>query len=185
MSAVYPTPTTKRCSRCRAVKTREEFHVLRRNDPSRLMPHCKTCYRADMDTRRDAINARRNARRATGLAHRYDTTLDKAERSGRLRARERGLQWERVSYAAIFERDSGVCYLCGITTTPETLSFDHVIPFYKGGSHTADNIRVAHRRCNELKGTADAGHRPRAIVQCPRCAHEFIPRKTTARERLP
>ena len=31
-------------------------------------------------------------------------------------------------------------------------SLDHIIPMAKGGSHTWDNVQIAHRRCNSLKG---------------------------------
>jgi 5-methylcytosine-specific restriction endonuclease McrA len=32
------------------------------------------------------------------------------------------------------------------------VTLDHIIPLSKGGTHTWDNVRPAHRRCNELKG---------------------------------
>lgn len=31
-------------------------------------------------------------------------------------------------------------------------TFDHVIPRSKGGADTADNLQLAHARCNKIKG---------------------------------
>ncbi|WP_210434349.1 HNH endonuclease [Virgibacillus sp. SK37] len=30
-------------------------------------------------------------------------------------------------------------------------SIEHVIPISKGGTHTWDNVKLAHRKCNNLK----------------------------------
>lgn len=66
-------------------------------------------------------------------------------------------------------RDRDICYLCNqkvdwkdYKETPEGYlifgdnypSRDHVIPRSKGGTDTWDNIRLAHRGCNTLKGAA-------------------------------
>lgn len=34
-------------------------------------------------------------------------------------------------------------------------SVDHVIPLSKGGTHTWDNVKLAHKRCNSKKGNKD------------------------------
>lgn len=67
--------------------------------------------------------------------------------------RLRNVTREWIDRAAIIERDKGICYLCGIAPKVGDLTLDHVIPLARGGSHTADNIRVACRRCNSRKGT--------------------------------
>lgn len=36
-------------------------------------------------------------------------------------------------------------------------SIDHIYPLSKGGTHTWDNIQLAHRSCNSRKGNAIAG----------------------------
>lgn len=58
----------------------------------------------------------------------------------------------RVDYDAILLRDGYICHICGAAVAPADLSFDHVIPFCLGGSHTEDNIKVSHLRCNAAKG---------------------------------
>jgi len=70
------------------------------------------------------------------------------EQHGSLRARKRS----RLSNAVMSEvwiRDGGKCVECGST---EDLEFDHVIPFSKGGSCTADNLRILCRQCNRKRG---------------------------------
>lgn len=70
-----------------------------------------------------------------------------------------------ISIEGLYAMDNGVCYLCGGkcdfndfkiikgtkccgNTYP---SVDHVIPVSKGGSHTWDNVKLAHRSCNSRK----------------------------------
>lgn len=66
----------------------------------------------------------------------------------------------------LYERDNGICYLCGgkcdyndkkvvngqIIYGNMYPSRDHIYPKSQGGSHTWQNIRLAHRICNSLKG---------------------------------
>lgn len=68
------------------------------------------------------------------------------------RARLRGATTDKVDYETIIERDGLVCHICSAMVTKATLSFDHVVPLARGGAHSMDNIKVAHRRCNYAKG---------------------------------
>jgi hypothetical protein len=75
-----------------------------------------------------------------------------AERQGRSRAKRNGAEEiDAVDYEAIIRRDGLVCHLCGRSVSRSNVHFDHVIPLSKGGNHTADNIKVAHARCNLSK----------------------------------
>lgn len=88
----------------------------------------------------------------------FETTFKKISKTGYMRARKAKAEAEHVDYAAVLAQYGMVCYLCGnqITKGPgvhsENLTFDHVIPLSRGGSHLFQNIRPAHVKCNVLKG---------------------------------
>lgn len=59
----------------------------------------------------------------------------------------------------IFARDQGQCYLCQIavdltcTDGAWAMTIDHIVPLrMKGQRHHPDNLGLAHRQCNLLKG---------------------------------
>ena len=67
-----------------------------------------------------------------------------------------------ISLAALYERDHGICHICGtlcdITADPNSNSYpsiDHVLPISKGGKDKWDNVMLAHRLCNSLRGNRE------------------------------
>lgn len=44
------------------------------------------------------------------------------------------------------------CYLTGLPLTPENLSFDHIIPYSKGGSNLKENLGILLWDINYMKG---------------------------------
>jgi len=65
-----------------------------------------------------------------------------------------------VSRRAVFDRDNGLCHLCGRTVDwtvrhpdPLSKSLDHLIPLARGGKHEPTNVALAHLRCNIQRGT--------------------------------
>lgn len=71
-----------------------------------------------------------------------------------------------ISLERLVIRDENICYLCGdlCDSNDYTLndkghyisgnnhpSIDHVFPISKGGTHTWENIRLAHHYCNTIK----------------------------------
>lgn len=76
-----------------------------------------------------------------------------ANKSARRRARERETATGPVDLAAILVEYGMVCHICdGDIASRADLDFDHVIPLARGGTHTQDNIRPSHSRCNRSKG---------------------------------
>lgn len=66
---------------------------------------------------------------------------------------------ENVPYREIYERDHGICQLCGKRVykrkkAPDLMagSIDHIIPLALGGTHEMKNVQLAHCICNSLKG---------------------------------
>lgn len=50
---------------------------------------------------------------------------------------------------AVYSRCNGKCLGCGTT---KYLVFDHIVPYYRGGTNTVDNLQVLCRTCNMEKG---------------------------------
>jgi hypothetical protein len=51
----------------------------------------------------------------------------------------------------ILERDKWTCFYCGEKVTTENATLDHVIPQYKGGKHTKENLKTSCLICNSIK----------------------------------
>jgi len=74
-------------------------------------------------------------------------------------------QVERIPLDMLVKRDKGICHICngqcdykdywkqGTTyiAGEKHPSIDHVIPISKGGTHTWDNVKLAHKDCNTFK----------------------------------
>jgi len=75
------------------------------------------------------------------------------------------IEWN-ISLEKLIQRDEGICKICGRQVdindyyyTDEGYfiagesypSIDHIIPLAKGGTHTWNNIQLAHRHCNAIK----------------------------------
>lgn len=85
------------------------------------------------------------------------------EAEARRRARRAGVWVEKVSHAAVFDRDEWVCHLCRLPIPrglsfpdPDSASIDHVAPLALGGEHSYRNIKAAHLWCNIHKGARPA-----------------------------
>ena len=84
----------------------------------------------------------------------------------RHKLRENGrIDWN-ITLDKLIKRDKGICHICNkeVDTNDYIIyedgtfisgdnypSIDHVIPVSKGGTHTWDNVKLAHRRCNAMK----------------------------------
>lgn len=82
------------------------------------------------------------------------------------RAKQNGKIDYTITLDKLIKRDNNICYICNRECNLNDYiynentfiagnyypSIDHVIPIAKGGTHEWDNIRLAHRICNSLKG---------------------------------
>lgn len=94
---------------------------------------------------------------------RWHDRIKSEKRMAKLKERQHDTD---ITLEKLFRRDGGVCYICGCTCDWSDIvekdgtkiagdrypSVDHVKPVAKGGTHTWDNIRLACRACNTLKG---------------------------------
>jgi 5-methylcytosine-specific restriction endonuclease McrA len=96
--------------------------------------------------------------KANGNAHLRDTRYRLRNRiklveKERIRCQAKAAtRIERIEPATIIERDGSACYLCHKELSEYEITLDHVIPLCRGGTHTADNLKVACRSCNSRKG---------------------------------
>lgn len=68
---------------------------------------------------------------------------------------------EFIDREQIYERDGGRCHICGHAVAKSKFTLDHLVPLSKGGSHTALNVAVAHRKCNSQRA---AGRLPAQLL---------------------
>ena len=76
-----------------------------------------------------------------------------------------------ISLEKLYKRDNGICSICGgkcdwsdhqyrgryFIVGKTYPSIDHVIPLAKGGTHSWDNVKLAHLSCNSAKGASLVG----------------------------
>ena len=91
-------------------------------------------------------------------------------KSVRRKARLRGAGGDPLSIGELYERDGGVCHLCGGIVDRDlrwpaggSASIDHVLPLSLGGRDAPDNLKLAHLVCNLRKSDMGA-QRPRGAV---------------------
>lgn len=91
---------------------------------------------------------------------------DRIKRDKRIRRmKARGMDQD-ITLEKLYRRDGGACYLCGrmcdwadgkvidgqFVAGESYPSIDHVKPISKGGAHTWENVKLACRHCNTVKG---------------------------------
>ena len=93
---------------------------------------------------------------------RYRSRKDTQKKDKRIRGKD------FISLELLYKRDRGICYLCGLecnyhdykiidgyfVTGPMYPTVDHTVPLSRGGKHSWDNVRLAHFKCNYVKGEA-------------------------------
>lgn len=92
-------------------------------------------------------------------------SMNRKSKDKRLRKIKERYIDSNITWQKLYEKEHGICYLCGKPVDindyeyrGETFiagnnypSIDHVVALSKGGTHSWDNVRLAHRLCNSLK----------------------------------
>jgi len=67
------------------------------------------------------------------------------------RANRRNAFVERVDDAVVYERDMGLCQICGLPVEDGDFHLEHRTPLSRGGEHSYANCQTAHGLCNIRK----------------------------------
>ena len=120
-----------------------EGHVMQTPEERRAKK--KACDKAYRETHKDKKAAYR-------VAAWQKANPDKCrDINARRRALKRGATVDPVSRAVVFERDRGICHLCGKRVDPKDWHLDHIVPLSQGGEHSYKNVAVSHPTCNMRK----------------------------------
>ena len=102
-----------------------------------------------------------------------DTCCKKANKTTsnhRRRAKEgRQMVDKDITLKAVFWRDRGICHICGGQCSFDDFAIqegkkivgekyptiDHIVPLCGGGLHSWENVKLAHKNCNERKSAVD------------------------------
>lgn len=161
--------TTKACRKCGKVKPvggpESGFHKHPKMADGHLNT-CKTCHNAytksrprDPAAERDRLAAWRAAhperwKELRAKANKTAQTSGTAARSSK--KRQERLKEQKVGIvrlADVLALHGRVCSICAEEIRHESqLTLDHVVPLARGGAHSLENLRPAHRACNSWKG---------------------------------
>jgi 5-methylcytosine-specific restriction endonuclease McrA len=91
-------------------------------------------------------------REAWALAHPHRVRAIRRNYMARRKALMRGAgATERIDPIVVWERDGGICHICGDSVSFYRMHVDHFVPLSRGGAHSYDNVRAAHADCNVWK----------------------------------
>lgn len=144
------------CKACKKVLTKESMKrwyqkhreaVLERNKAWRsrnlekVRERSQAYYAANKETRRAyAKNWRKNN---------LETVREQSHiKKDRIRKASTGVP---VRKREIYEREAGICWLCGKFLEYDDATTDHVVPLSRGGIHDPSNVRIACPTCNQKK----------------------------------
>lgn len=144
-----------KCCRCLLDKDETEFY--------RTFYHCKACCKLDYARKREAKHAyyERNKEHITQRTKAYRKRWNQTD-NGREANKRNGHLWrarkfnngrvEPITLTELYIRDRGICGICKSDCNASDASIDHIIPLSKHGTHTWDNVQLAHLTCNKRKG---------------------------------
>lgn len=139
----------KTCSRKRRREYRSAHPVPLKRDRKCV---CIICGKHFMGNKKNSMTCSKSCRRENGRRLDIEATVKR-------RSALASVEVESISRLKVYERDEWICGLCGLPVDPRlrhpdpmSASLDHILPISLGGSHTWDNVQLAHLHCNCSKG---------------------------------
>jgi 5-methylcytosine-specific restriction endonuclease McrA len=147
----------------------------RARDPEEYLRKDRELQRRWVAKNRERVRARDAKRRAKPERKAWQAAYWKKWRAENLeRAREIARKGAVVRYARlcgsviedvepgfVFERDRGICGICGLPVDPANWHLDHIEPLALGGPHSYSNVRVTHPKCNMARSRATRDEKAR------------------------
>lgn len=87
-------------------------------------------------------------------------------------------KFPRAVEKAIFDRDEGICQICGRTIEFGDGEIEHRIPKSKGGSDDSGNLQWACHRCNKLKSNTRTNEEVREMLSLPKDFEDIMNSRT-------
>lgn len=165
-------PNEWKCYACKEIKPAECFtRDASRRGPRTVSGKCKACLKAYNDRRHKTNpNVRSEQGKLYYAAHKDEHLARMAEwrrnNSDRMlqywhnykaKLRDNGTYDADINITGLIDRDNGICQICHKPCL-ESPSIDHIKPVSKGGTHTWDNVQLAHLSCNIRKGASYANN---------------------------
>jgi 5-methylcytosine-specific restriction endonuclease McrA len=152
----------KSCSACRKVLPLTQFHRHKSSKDGK-QSRCRDCNAASAILWNSTNKEKRKV-----IVERFHKTDHGRESLRRSRQKRRAIKLSlpHVAYdpQAVYEREAGICHLCGVEVDRDTFHVEHLIPIqvdlalleaYGILSHPGDvpwNVSIAHPSCNSSKG---------------------------------
>jgi 5-methylcytosine-specific restriction endonuclease McrA len=148
---------------------RKAYHIANKAKIAARKKAYREAHKAKMAAREKAFAAANKVKiaayqKAYQKAYRVDNKERLADIQARRRARKRRGMAEKISRAVVFERDAGICHICGKKVDPNRWHLEHIVPLSKGGEHSYRNVAVSHPECNLSKGTKSGSQLRGALV---------------------
>lgn len=147
-----------------------DLYAIQSGERGRRPKRCPSCKDGVRLTKAGADTARwreQNRDRKADYDREYRKTPQARtahrERVALRRAKLRGVNGERISRTYIYDRDRGICHLCGKRASADAWDMDHIVPLSLGGEHTTMNVAVSHPECNRAKGSRAMNEQLRMI----------------------
>ena len=167
----YVTPAGRRESRCDLCRSNYQREYAKRNAAKLKAQHAVYYAQHQEELKQRSAANRRTADPAASKAYRDKHYANNKERyaiwrrnwlvnnkeahyASQVKRRAKAANSpniEKVLRSVVFERDSGICYLCERPVTFKEMQADHVVPISREGEHNYANCKTTHKTCNQRK----------------------------------